>query len=159
MKTKVRDVMSACQTINIQHKIEEEGKLLNYPLLGKINAIGDLIVKEIKYHKSCRKEYADRAKSIIKQNTEKENSAWQRKNDICERAFKAAISFIEMKIIYFGNVQRMPYLLNQYFLALEGLGLSDADLDLEKKKKECRGDRTHVGHRSMLDKAGKNTKY
>lgn len=128
--------MSTCQTINIQHKIEEEAKLLNdTPLLCKISAIGDFIAKEIKYHRSCRQEYADKAKSIIKENTEKQKSSWQRKKDICERAFTAAISFIETKIIYFGDVQRMSDLLNQYFLALEGLGLSDTDLDLEKKRK------------------------
>lgn len=100
--------MSTCQKNNIQHKIEEKAKLLNdTSLLCKISAIGDFIAKEIKYNRSCQQEYADRAKSIIKENNEKEKSSWQRKKDICERAFKAEFSFIETKIIIFGDVQRM----------------------------------------------------
>lgn len=136
LKSKVRDEFYTCQTQNIQHTIEEEAKLLyDTTLLGKISAIGDFIAKETKYHKSCRKEYEYRAKSAIKQNNEKENSAWQKKKKICERAFQATISFIETKILYFGDVQRMSDLSSQYFSALEGLGLSDTDVDLEKRRK------------------------
>lgn len=80
LKSKVRDEFYTCQKQNIQHTIEEEAKLLNdTTLLGKISAIRDFIAKETKYHKNCRKEYEYRAKSAIKQNNEKENSAWQKK--------------------------------------------------------------------------------
>jgi hypothetical protein len=69
-----RYVISTCQKNNSQHKIEEKAKLLNdTSLLCKISAIGDFIAKE--YHRSCQ-EYADRAKSIIKENNEKEKSSW-----------------------------------------------------------------------------------
>ncbi|KAK4027890.1 hypothetical protein OUZ56_017031 [Daphnia magna] len=113
LKSKVRDEFYTCQKQNIQHTIEEEAKLLNdTTLLGKISAIRDFIAKETKYHKNCRKEYEYRAKSAIKQNNEKENSAWQKKKII----------------LYFGDVQRMSDLLN-------GLGLSDTDIDLEKRKR------------------------
>lgn len=64
--------MFTCQMKNIQHKIEEKAKLLNdTSLLCKISAIGDFIAKEIKYHRSCQQEYADRAKSIIRENNKK----------------------------------------------------------------------------------------
>ena len=69
-----RYVISTRQKNNSQHKIEEKAKLLNdTSLLCKISAIGDFIAKE--YHRSCQ-EYADRAKSIIKENNEKEKSSW-----------------------------------------------------------------------------------
>jgi hypothetical protein len=40
----------------------------------------------------------------------KKNLHGREKKDICERAFKAEFSFIETKIIIFGDVQRMSYL-------------------------------------------------
>jgi hypothetical protein len=136
LKSKVRDVIHTCQTENVQHNIEEQAKLLkDNQMWDKISAIGDSIAKEIKYHHFCQEEYDYRSKCVIKQNSEKENSAWQIKKEICVRAFIAAVSLIETKIVFFGDVERMSDLLNQYLFALEGLGLSDNDIDLEKRRK------------------------
>jgi hypothetical protein len=84
-----------------------------------MSAAGDFIAKEVKYHKSCKQAYSNRAK-IFKKKKEREQSDWNRKRKICQKAFDATFSFIKIKVISLGDVEPMSDILNHYLCALEG---------------------------------------
>ncbi|KZR98501.1 Uncharacterized protein APZ42_006050, partial [Daphnia magna] len=87
--------------------------------------------------------------TIKKQSVNKAAFAWQRKTDVCERAFQTTTAFMETKLFFFGDVLRMADILRHYFFALEEFGLCDADIEKENAKKIRLGEKflIHFGGR------------
>lgn len=88
--------MVKCQTIGMKENIEANAKFLNDTVfLRKISSVGDIIAKEVKYHRPCLIAYRDRA-NIEKPKNINARKLW----NVQLRSWKQNYSFSAMFFVY-----------------------------------------------------------